>query len=164
MFENIRFIFNLLQNLFLLEPIKSVPMQILRWNNAWYTSKAYFDPLGWIWFNVLTYAPELVFYPLGHAKFDSFIPRPKFTRHIRQFGKWIKLSQKNIFQLFGGSKKTPSYLYMMRMNIFNPFELFKTRLLKNSQFFKILKSRIDVKRKTEHVYKVSVIHKHNFNV
>ena len=164
MFENIRFIFNLLQNLFLLEPIKSVPMQILRWNNAWYTSKAYFDPLCWIWFNVLTYAPELVFDPLGHAKFDSFIPRPKFTRLIRQFGRWIKLSHKNIFKLFGGSKKTPSYLHMMRMNIFNPFELFKTRLLKNSQFFKILKSRIDVKRKTEHVYKVSVIHKHNFNV
>ena len=61
-------------------------------------------------------------------------------------------------------QKRPSYLYMMRMNIFNPSELFKTRLLKNSQFFKILKSRIDVKRKTEHVYKVSVIHKHNFNV
>ena len=62
------------------------------------------------------------------------------------------------------SKKPAPYLYMMRMNISNPSELFKTRLLKNSQFFKILKSTIDVKRKAEHVYKVSVIHKHNFNV
>ena len=61
-------------------------------------------------------------------------------------------------------KYARSYLTMMRMNISNLSELFKTRLLKNSQFFKILKSTIDVKRKAEHVYKVSVIHKHNFNV